>query len=929
MNAKSILLPITSLLLALGSGFGASAAVPSGIFPNPQQETVGGTAYASASASYRLVGADAADPIAVKALQAKLSPSASGSIEIRIGEVDDAAVAAVKDLVPANPQAYYLKVEPGKVTIAGRDELGTYYGAQSFLQLAAKAQVPAVEVKDWPTTKVRGVIEGYYGNPWSHEDCIDMCTFFDQNKMNTFIYGPKNDSYHHGGGVFTPYPADQAANLAALVREANNHHVDIVWAMHPGNSNDGDNLQKAVSKLNAMYDLGFRRFAVFFDDISANSVQKQIDFLNHLNKNVVKAKGDVKGLIVCPSEYCISFAGGQNTSSTYLNSLGAGLDADIDIMWTGWQVVDMELEPSCNWFINRTGRKPFIWHNYPCSDYGSRPLLLCPYEPATKTLYTKITGFTANPMEYYEASKVGLYGMADFAWNPEAYDPWQAWEEAVQFIMPEHADAFRTYCYSNFNYPAPKSHGKPIIYTETPDFKALLDSKSFGSATASDYAAYFQTQLDAAVELRAIKNNRLVTELAEWLEYYELQSRRGLDLVAMRQAIDAKDGEAFINTYKEYVARTAQGEALRSRSYAGSLRTLTPFCGSQFVEPFIGNTVEYLITDFKALGLDYPAGLFPARMIENGNYVILYKGKYLTNRNGSTQPTFTSEVDNINPNRQVWTIRYVPETGRYSLISAEDNRYVNELGVFGTNAYSDAWNTYDITCLGGLYAFQNGGSSGTNFWEVKTNKIQKATSNAYNPANFIFQIIPAGQPIPDAPASAWTDGEYVIKDTQGNYLTRVSNEVRFNKPTTSDTGNKIKATQKWTITKDAETNRFKITQGASYINEKPVIGTNQYYASWNSYRLFEYQGKHAIGNADDAGTNFWTITPNGLTNHGCPLMDAFEFSIVTVESELSSAIDQVESVANDGAAAIYDLQGRRVARPGHGLYIRQGKIVRL
>lgn len=920
--------PQSILLSFLLLGGGISAAVPSGIFPNPQQETVGGTAYASASATYRLTGADDADPIAVKALQTKLSPSASGSIEIVVGEADDAAVASVKSLIPAHPQAYYLKVEPGRVTIAGRDALGTYYGSQSFLQLAAKAEVPSVEVKDWPTTEVRGVIEGYYGNPWSHEDCIDMCTFFDQNKMNTFIYGPKNDSYHHGGGVFTPYPADQAANLAALVREANAHHVDIVWAMHPGNSNDGDNLQKAVSKLNAMYDLGFRRFAVFFDDISANSVQKQIDFLNYLNKNVVKAKGDVKGLIVCPSEYCISFAGGQNTSSTYLNSLGAGLDADIDIMWTGWQVVDMEIEPSCDWFINRTGRKPFIWHNYPCSDYGSRPLLMCPYEPATKTLYTKITGFTANPMEYYEASKVGLYGMADFAWNPNDYDPWEAWEEAVQFIMPDHADAFRTYCYSNFNYPAPKSHGKPIIYTETPDFKALLVAKPFASATAADYATYFQTQLDAATELRSIEGNRLVKEIAEWLEFYELQSRRGLDLVAMRQAIDAKDGELFINTYKEYTARTAQGEALRSRNYSGSLRTLTPFCGSQFVEPFIGNTVEYLIADFKDLGLDYPAGLFPARMLESGNYVILYKGKYMTNRNGSSQPTFVSDIDNVNPNRQVWTIRYVPETGRYSIHSAEDARYVNELGVFGTNAYSDAWNTYDITCLGGLYAIQNGGSSGTNFWEVKSNKVQKAASTAYTPDNFLFQIIPAGLEIPAAPAAAWTDGQYVIKDSKGYYLTRASSELRFNKPSTTASGPQIKATQKWTIAKDAETNRFKISQGASYINEKPVIGSNTYYASWNSYRIYEYQGKHAIGNAGDAGTNFWTITDSGMTNRACGLMDAFEFSIVSVTDELNSAIEEVGTALPDNSSAIYDLQGRRVLNPTHGLYIRNGQIFR-
>lgn len=909
---------ILSSLMAVGAS--AFAATPSGIFPNPQEETVGGVAIADVNKDYRLTGEATADANAVAALKDKLSVYSYGKIEIVIGEKGDDAVASVASLIPAHPQGYYLKVEPGKVTIAGADEAGTYYGVQSFLQLAAKAEIPAVEVKDWPRTEVRGVIEGYYGNPWSWDDCLDMCDFFDYTKQNIFIYGPKNDSYHHGGGVFTPYPADQAAELTNLVKKAREHKIDIVWAMHPGNSNDGDNLAKAKAKLEAMYELGFRRFAVFFDDISANSVQKQIDFLNYLNKEVVEAKGDVGELIVCPSEYCISFAGGQNTSSTYLNSLGAGLDKNIHIMWTGWQVVDMELGPACDWFTNRTGRKPFIWHNYPCSDYGSRPLLLCPYEPAVTNLPSKITGFTANPMEYYEASKPGLVGMADYAWNPEAYDPWEAWEEAIQYMMPEHADAFRTYCYSNFNYPAPKSHGKPIIYTETPEFKALLEEKPFSSETAADYEAYFLKQVNAANELLALYDNRLVTELAEWLDYYYSQGNRGLYLCRMREALDKNQPEMFLSHYIGYDENTKHADALTSRDYEGSLRVLSPFCGSQFVEPFIKAQVDKLVDEFKETGADYPADLFPARMLENGNYYILYKGRYLTNKEGSTKPQFVKDEDNINPNRQVWTIKYVTETGRFNIVSAEDNRYVNEYGNFGVNEYSVAWNTYTITSLGGLYAIQNGGSSGTNFWTVNSYKPEKGTTNEWNTDNFMFQIIPAGEEITEAPAKAWVDGDYVVMNPEGYYLTRSGNSLKFNKP-----GSSVKSTQKWTLAIDPETNRIKMTQGNYYVNEKPVIGTNQYYATWNSYKLFEHKGKYAIQNAGEAGTDFWTITDDGgLSRHAADLMDAFEFRIVSVDE---AGLSEIE--VTDGNEVIFDLQGRRVENPAHGLYIINGqKIIR-
>ncbi len=896
----------------------------SGIFPNPQEETLYGTQVSTEGATYRLIGAETADAQAVAALRAKLPISESGSISIVIGEAGDEAVRSRETSIPTQPQGYFLKVDAGEVYIGGRDEAGTYYGAQSFLQLAAREQMPALEVRDWPTTEVRGVIEGYYGNPWSHEGCIDMCTYFDQNKMNTFIYGPKNDSYHHGGGVFTPYPEDQAENLRLLVQEAAAHKVDIVWAMHPGNSNDGENLEKAKAKLEAMYELGFRRFAVFFDDISANSVQKQIEFLNYLNREVVKAKGDVKGLIMCPTEYCISFAGGEWTSSTYLNSLGSGLDSDIDIMWTGWQVVDMQLGPSCDWFTGKTGRKPFIWHNYPCSDYGSRPLLMCPYEPADADLYTKISGFTANPMEYYEASKVGLFGMADFAWNPAKYDAWEAWEESVQFIMPENADAFRTFCYSHFNYPAPKTHGGPIIYGETPEFKALMDEKSFAGENVADYAAYFQKQLDAAVELRGLTDNRLVAELAEWMENFELQARRGLALVELQKAMEAQDGEAFISNYTAYADYTKTAEALLSRDYEGSLRTLSPFCGSQYVEPFISNTVELLIEEFKKLGLDYPADLFPARILDSGAYHIIYNGRYLTNRNGSSNPTFVKDVDNINPNRQVWNIRYVPETGRYSIISAEDSRYVNELGDFGVNEYSDSWNTYNFTPLGGLWAIQNAGNSGTNFWQVRSNRMEKSDNTDWNTANFKFLIVPAGSEIPEAPEAAFVDGDYVIKNADGQYMTRVSNSLEFRNPGT--TGAKVKSTQKWTIAVDTETNRVKISQGSRYVNEKPVIGTNDYYATWNTYKLFERNGMFAIQNGGEAGNDFWYITEdNGLSVESRNLVDAFEFDIVPLEEE-ESAITEI-AMPSDASEVIYDLQGRRVVNPTHGLYIVNGQKV--
>ena len=40
---------------------------------------------------------------------------------------------------------------------------------------------------------VRGVLEGFYGNPWTHEQRLELLGFMASRGMNTFVYAPKDD----------------------------------------------------------------------------------------------------------------------------------------------------------------------------------------------------------------------------------------------------------------------------------------------------------------------------------------------------------------------------------------------------------------------------------------------------------------------------------------------------------------------------------------------------------------------------------------------------------------------------------------------------------------------------------------------------------------------------------------------------------------
>ncbi|MGW5442114.1 beta-N-acetylglucosaminidase domain-containing protein [Streptomyces asiaticus] len=81
---------------------------------------------------------------------------------------------------------------------------------------------------------LRGVIEGFYGSPWTHAERMDQLAFYGDVKMNTYIYAPKDDPYHREKWR-EPYPAAKLAELGELVRQATDHHVRFTFAVSPGN----------------------------------------------------------------------------------------------------------------------------------------------------------------------------------------------------------------------------------------------------------------------------------------------------------------------------------------------------------------------------------------------------------------------------------------------------------------------------------------------------------------------------------------------------------------------------------------------------------------------------------------------------------------------------------------------------------------------
>ncbi len=634
--------------------------------------------------------------------------------------------------IPQVAGGYLINITSNEIILAGYDADGLFYAEKSLEAMQAVGSVPCGVVRDWPAMPERGVIEGFYGNPYSHAERLRLFEFMGRQKMNVYVYGPKDDPYHRVHWR-EPYPATEAARISELAAKARENHVQFVWAIHPGLDirwEKSDSLA-ILHKLQAMYDIGVRAFCVFFDDIGGEGTraEKQADLLNYLTQEFVKKHTDVASLMMCPTQYNKAWASGD-----YLHTLGSRMDKSVRIMWTGNTVVDMIDHGDMQWINDQLGRKAYIWLNYPVTDYCIDHLLMGATYGNGLDISEQVSGFCSNPMEYVEASKVSLYSIADYAWNTSAYDSIASWERALHSLMPAtlYSD-FRVFCANNVDL-GPTGHGLRR-YGESPEWM---------NGEPADVATWFTRLGQSANRLLAARDQapEMIDEITPWLYAQRLTADRGLLVVALRTALARGDSVAFTAIYDNLLRLTEQQRNLRSRDFEGSIKIAAPVVATLYVEPWLRSEAKRLEREYKQR-YTYRLDIFPEQLIPDGNYYIKVNGHYLTDLTPS-QPNaralFVAERDTINPQRQEWTVEQSPANGRYSLVCNQSRRYLNEVGRFGQNPYNELWNTYQITKTpdGKGFYIRNAQNGGTNWWTTDENDGIGFSPNS--PA--VFEFIP-------------------------------------------------------------------------------------------------------------------------------------------------------------------------------------------
>lgn len=519
--------------------------------------------------------------------------SATGvALTIQVGEK-----AAKKAGVELKEGAYKFTIGKKGVEITAFDDAGAFYGLQTLRELinspvAENKTLPYLAITDYPALPYRGVVEGFYGTPWSHDVRMSLIEFYGRNKMNNYIFGPKDDPYHSSPHWRLPYPEKEAAQIHELVEASKKNRVNFVWAIHPGkdirwNKEDYDSL---LNKLNMMYDLGVRSFALFFDDIEGIGTDSnmQAELVNDLTRDFVKTKGDVTNLMICPTDYSQLWANpGPNGQ---LAIYGNKLNPDVEVFWTG-AVVCSDLTPETLEFVNSRIKRPALyWWNYPVTDYARNYILQGPvYGLDTSLTAAEVAGIESNPMEHGEASKLALYGVADYAWNPAAYNPIDNWERGLVEIAPEAAEAYRLFAIHNGD-------------TETGyrrDESWETETFAFNDYTPAQFAALkeeFEKIQAVPAEMEKISNKALLTEIRPWLTEFGKLGDRGVRTLDLIKIYEGGNDSLFWEAYTANLMSDADRDAYNAHK-----------SGTMKLQPFYENAMDGMLeAEFKKMSGEVP-----------------------------------------------------------------------------------------------------------------------------------------------------------------------------------------------------------------------------------------------------------------------------------------------------------------------------------
>lgn len=263
-----------------------------------------------------------------------------------------------------------------------------------------------------------GVIEGFYGRPWTWLTRRQWADFLKTGDYSLYVYAPKSDVYLRAQWQ-KPWPEAEYEELRALAEYCHLAGVEMGVGFSPlglfrdYNLNNKTLLLKKIEQINH---LNLDCLCILFDDMPGEFpclAHEQLAIIG----DIVMAS-NAKRFVVCPTYYSLdpvleSVFGAM--PNNYLGELAEGLPSEIDIFWTGDRVIsETYTESSLAEATKLLGRKPVIWDNGLANDGRATAdfLRLRPLLSRNMLASPYVRGHMINPMSQPLLSMWALAGMS-------------------------------------------------------------------------------------------------------------------------------------------------------------------------------------------------------------------------------------------------------------------------------------------------------------------------------------------------------------------------------------------------------------------------------------------------------------------------------------------------------------------------------------
>ncbi|HFU4123490.1 TPA: beta-N-acetylglucosaminidase domain-containing protein [Streptococcus suis] len=542
--------------------------------------------------------------------------------------------------------AYRLVVKDNAISVIGKDTDAVFFGLTTLKHMLNDSPAPVlreVDVEDFADIKNRGFIEGYYGNPWSTADRMELMRYGGDLKLTQYFFAPKDDEYHNSRWREL-YPEDKLEEIRQMARVGNQNKTRYVWTLHPFMHNSvrfGDenhyreDLEVIKRKFTQLMGVGVREFGILADDARhpaggfASYNRLMADLTQWLESQQAQYTGLRKEMIFVPHEY---WGDGDEAE---LRSLNENLPESASLTVTGgriWGQVSNQFLTTLSTNLSQGGKtyRPVqLWINWPCTDNSKEHLILGGGEKFLQPNVdaSLIGGIMLNPMQQSEPSKIALFSAAEYTWNI-----WES-EEAAKRVNDIAFNFVETGRFTDSETSlAFRELGKHMI-NQNMDGRVVKLEESLELAPK---LAAFRTKLEAGEDLTEDRR-QLRAEFAKLKAAAQLYKESGNELMRnqihywLDNTIDQMDALESLLTATEFIGSDQadqlwnhynRGLGLYEQSKGYTFWYVNHYekaeLGVQHIRPFILHLLEFL-----------------AGQVESELYPDRINSRLITNRSGA------------------------------------------------------------------------------------------------------------------------------------------------------------------------------------------------------------------------------------------------------------------------------------------------------